>query len=222
MVVALAMLWTAAACAADKEEFSEANQLLFFTDHLEGVAGDTVLHYDYTKLQPVAYSFEDSVSLTIERSAEEGDGAAATVHVQYLSGSRERVLQPFEQATGNPILLLFLQSEAYEMAQRHEGSARHFQNRIKLALENEAEVTPVAVDLDGREVAARRIRIAPYLDDPYRERFIEEAGKVYDITLAEGVPGMIYELRSTIPAAEGDEGETWEVIRFRDDAAADE
>jgi len=217
--VLAAFLWVpvpGAVAAQDGAEFSEANRLLFFTDHLEGVGPRSVLRYDFLKLLPLAESFEDTVELRVARPAKE-DGA--TVQVRYLSGPRERKVPPIENATGNPILLLFLQREASEMAERSGGSARHFQNRIKAALEDNAELTPVSIELDGRQLEGTRIRIAPYLDDPYRARFADEAGKVYDFTLSDDIPGTIYELRSAVPSEDpggtAEARESWDVIRYR-------
>lgn len=216
LAVFLSVPMAGAVAAQDGAEFSEANRLLFFTDHLEGVGPRSVLRYDFLKLQPLAESFEDTVELRVARPAEE-DGA--TVQVKYLSGPRERKVPPIENATGNPILLLFLQREAAEMAERSGGSVRHFQNRIKAALEDNAELTPVSIELDGRQLAGTRIRIAPYLDDPYRARFADEAGKVYDFTLSDDVPGTIYELRSAVPSEDtggtAEARESWDVIRYR-------
>lgn len=206
--------------AEQGEQFSKANRLLFFSDHLQGVREGSVIRYDFIKSQPTAERFQDTVELHISRPAAT---QGATVNFRYLSGPRAREIPPIENATGNPILLLFLQHDAYEMARSSGGSVRHFQNRIKLALEQSAELTPVSLELNGRKVAGTRIRIAPYLDDPYRERFADQAGKVYDFVLSEAVPGGIYALTTTLSAdhAQNDAeraagSEPFEIIRYLD------
>ncbi len=200
---------------AGEQGYSKANRLLFFSDQLQGLAPGSTLHYAFSKAQPADARFEDEIVLHLAKPAQ---GQGLDVRFDYLSGARSKYVPPVEGATGNPILLVFLQHDAYEMSLRSGGSARHFQNLIKQALQDAAQVDSIGLHYSGRTVAATRIRITPYTADSYRVRYPDLAEKSYEFTLADAVPGGVYELKSLVPARSGAgvgaAPSLWEDIRF--------
>ena len=48
---------------------------------------------------------------------------------------------------------------------------------------------------------ALSVRVAPYLADPYRDRFVTESRTEYSFVLSDAVPGMVYQLRAVVPGA---------------------
>lgn len=192
----------AAAETAD-DEFSQANQLLFLENHLDGASGPITYEYRLTKRATKAG--EDDLSEGIRMTSKPGEDAQArNVSFDYDSGDDNNYVRKVPSARGNPVIMMFLQRDVSEMDRLTGGSWRFFQKQVKLALEHESEVETVTVDYDGKQVSAKKIRLMPYQDEdrpqmaPYRD-------KVYEFIVSESIPGEVYEIRTRVPASEGDQ-----------------
>jgi hypothetical protein len=186
----------AAGYPTEEESFSRANTLLFLSDHLASVTTPARLLYDFRKTGTREDGFSDTVEVQFaEALAEDGK----RVEVNFFTGERARPVPAMTVSEGNPIVMLFLQREVNELGRLTGSSWRHFQKQIKLALENDAEVTPVTVTLEGEAIPATRIRIAPYLEDPQRRQFEAFAETRYEFTLSDEVPGFVYEIHAVTP-----------------------
>lgn len=179
--------------ASENEEFSDANNLLFTLDHLGNIATSANLNYHYVKSGTVEPGFEDDIKLDFKpaKSVEERG-----VNIKFFTGDRNRWVPDFNGAKGNPLLTIFLQHDIYEMNRLTDGKWRHFQKRIKLALENNAKIKPVEFEFEGKKYQGKEITIHPYLDDPLNKRFKKYAGKYYTFILSDALPGMLYQIRA--------------------------
>ena len=65
---------------------------------------------------------------------------------------------------------------------------------------------PITINIDGKELSAKKVTIVPYENDPKRKMFEDYADKVYEITVCEELPGMLYEIRTVIPASKKEDG----------------
>lgn len=193
--LAVALLGLPVAQAEDKH--SDAEVLMFETDHLKQITEPTVLQYDFKKDGALESGFEDSVAVNIDKIAEDGK-AVSTI---FLSGAKKIDFPAIDNAAGNPVLLYFLERDIREMERLTGGKPPYFKKRIRLALADTAEVRPIKFSYEGKEIAGREIRITPYADDPLKERFGKYLGKYYLFTLADEVPGGVYQMRAVIPEA---------------------
>jgi hypothetical protein len=187
--------------AATDVEFSDAERLLWVTEQLSNVTSPSRLEYAFTRSGSMGDGFEDSIQLEITRIKDDGMRSA---RVTFLTGERNQYVPPNENTNGNPLLGIYLQGDVYEMNRMTDGHWRYFHRRIKTAFAEAAEVSDVEVDYQGATVAAKRIRISPYADDPKRELFEEYADKTYEFIVSDEIPGYLYSVRTVIPGAEGD------------------
>lgn len=183
---------------AQDEEFSEANQLLFLdNDQITGADRTLVYHYaldKHTTMEDES-DFHDEIAMTARPTGEDG---AKAVSFDYMSGERGKFVRKVDQARGNPVIMVFLQRDVSEMERLTDGHWRYFQKRIKLGLEEDAEVQPATVTFDGREVEAKRITLRPFTEER-RDSMQTYTDKVYQFTLSESVPGKVYEMRTLVP-----------------------
>ncbi|MDH3886629.1 MAG: hypothetical protein OET63_20590 [Desulfobacterales bacterium] len=184
----------------EKETFSRANTELFFTDHLDKVNIPSRLLYDFRKTGTLEEGFSDTVEVRFAGAPAEEE---KQVEIVFFTGERTRAVPPMTVFDGNPVVTIFLQREVNEMGRLTEGSWRHFQKMIKLALENEAEVTEVTVPYGDQASPGLKIRITPYLEDPLRDKFEKFAYRYYEFTLSGDVPGYVYQIRTVDPGNEG-------------------
>jgi hypothetical protein len=188
----------ATSAASAQEPISAAETLLFQTDHLKKVAPPAILSYAFTKTASAESGFEDSVKLRI-RSV---DGAKR-VSVAFFTGERQIAFPEVTGVEGNPVLLCFLERDIHEMQRLTGGKSGYFRKAIRLALARSANVARTRVTYAGRESAAREVTIAPYVDDPLKDRMGKYASKTYVFTLSAAVPGGVYSARTFVPSANG-------------------
>ena len=191
--------------ATEQHDFSQANRLLFMTDHLQGVETPAVLEYAFAhREKDNDRDYDDRVTLNIT------DGAQAGKHVaiDFLSGERHRYMPDVDNARGNPVIMMFLQNDVSTLAQQTGGSWRYFQRRVKFALQDSASVTESTADYGGSEVAVQRIELEPYAEaQGHREKMAEAVKRHYSFVLSDAVPGGVLEMRASTPTADG-RGET--------------
>ncbi|HET9642800.1 MAG TPA: hypothetical protein VFP68_05480 [Burkholderiaceae bacterium] len=199
VLAALAALsWMAGAFGADETNSSsppsEAEQLLFVQPHLSNIEPPRTLHYRYVRTTPRGRT-EDDVTLSFTES---GPHQCCSVHGQYLSGAQALNLPDMAEARSNPVLLYFLEHQVRQLQQRTGGNAAHFRRIARMSIAESATITPGSIQWQGKEVAARTVRVKPYVNDPYRQRFAAEAGTEYSFVLADAVPGAVYQLRAAV------------------------
>jgi hypothetical protein len=209
----LGMLGASAPLLAADNTYSPAEQKVFLDDHMRSLKPPEMLQYDFKKTGSLEQAFEDKVLLSVKSSS---DGKHKAANVSYLSGDRKLDLPATEDVQGNPVILYFLEQDVREMHRRTGGKENYFRKRIRMALAEAAAVRPVAVKINGREIAANEVRIQPYLNDPMRVKFSNFENKIYVFILCDQVPGSVYELRTRVddptPAADGDQAEKLPLI----------
>lgn len=178
-----------------QQEISDAEKRVFMHDHLKNVVGATTLNYQFTKAGALEKGFADQVSVSIKPT---GAGPGKNCHVDFLTGERQyrQLPEVIENATGNPVILAFLERDVSEMKRITKGQPNYYRKRIRMALAQSAEVKPVTIKFSGKEVPGREIFLTPYEDDPARPRYEKFSNKSYTITLSEDIPGGVYKLRS--------------------------
>jgi hypothetical protein len=187
-MVAALLARTAAA-----QPVSQAETLLFETDHLSKLKAPATLLYEFRKFSNVEPAFTDSVQLDVSRS--KGQVHAA---LRFLSGKRTHAMPEIDDAHGNPVLLGFLEHDIDEMRRLTGGAVNYFRKRIRMALSDKAQVTPQRILYQGKTVDAKSVRIQPYLDDPLQARFEKYVRKSYTFVLSDAVPGGLYQVRTSL------------------------
>jgi len=182
------------------EDYSRAERALFMSNHLANVRPPATLQYRYVKGGTMEPGFEDRVTLKLTARA---DRSCCTANANFLSGSRHLTLPEVEAAEGNPVLLYFLERDIREMSRLTKGQSNYFRKRIRMAIYQGAEMRELTLPYRGKGVAARQFTVAPYLDDPLRERFAKLVGKRYTFTLSEAVPGGVLSVATQVDAEGG-------------------
>ena len=201
MALATAAALSSAAPALAAEDYSPAERALFMTNHLAGTKPPTTLRYSFAHSGSEDAAFEDKVAVKLKAAA---GGKCCAAEAEFLTGARRLSLPDLEQAEGNPAVLYFLERDIREMNRLTKGQQNYFRKRIRMAVYQGATMQDVTVDYRGKSVAAREIRIAPYLDDPLRVRFEKYANKTYVFTLSDAVPGGLYAIRTRVAGATPD------------------
>ena len=194
-VLACSAIMLPAQPGAAADDISSAEKALFVTNHLATLKPPTTLRYSFRKSGSLEAGFDDKVSISLRAQA---DGRCCAAAAEFLSGSRRLALPEVESAQGNPVILYYLERDIREMQRLTKGQAAYFRKRIRMAVYQGATMSDVSVSYRGRNVAARQIVVAPYVDDPLRVRFETLAGKRYAFTLSDQVPGGVVSIRSQI------------------------
>jgi hypothetical protein len=174
-------------------EPSQAERLLFMQAHLATVKPPLDLVYDvvHDDNSDPAQSYTDTVTIKLSGDTK---GGCCAVAGEFLSGARAMRLPDIGNASANPLLLYFLEFEVRRLQASSKGQAAHFRRRIRLALVDAAKVKQIEFDRAGRHVQAHEITVSPFVTDPYRVRFEQEATRQYRFVIADDLPGQFAEI----------------------------
>jgi len=202
LLLAAALVGAAPAThAADAQDYSPAEKLLFMSDQLSALRLPATLRYGFRKSGTLEEAFDDRVSVAVKAGA---DGKCCNAGGEFLGGARRVALPEVEGATGNPVLMFFLERDVREMQRLTKGSQGYFRKRIRMAVYGAATVRELPLAYKGQQVKGREVLITPYADDPNRAKFEKLTAKEYRFWLAEAVPGGIYGIRARVPGATPD------------------
>ena len=199
LLAGVAMLSAPAFAAAEKQDISAAEKLLFMTRQLDNVALPATLRYAFRQTGSEEPGFEDTVSVDVV-SRVPGKKQCCKASGEFLTGARSLKLPDIEGAEGNPVVLYFLENDIRTMQRLTKGSQTYFRKRIRMALFNGATVRSVRVTYKGKDIEGQEIVISPFLDDPNRAKFEKYLGKQYRFILSPAVPGGVYGIQTTISA----------------------
>jgi hypothetical protein len=174
---------------------SQAQIALFESDHLKSITQPERLDYAFEH-HGGAGDYVDKVSADIREVHADG---GKDVAVDFLSGEHQMNFPLVTGFHGNPLLMYFLEHDVAEMKEATGGATTYFRNRIRRAFFDGAETHPVEVTVAGQKQSATEIVIAPYRNDPLIEKFPGVADKTYRFVLSDAVPGMIYQISTSIP-----------------------
>lgn len=185
----------------DAETFSPANTVLFASNHMQRVKPDQALVYDLQQSGTMVETMKDTITLKL--AAKDNHTEA---NVEFMTGERKRWTPAFTDPKGNPVLMLFLQTDIHDMERTNGGQWRHFQKYIKLALE-QADVKDTTFLYAGKTLHGKEVSIQPYANDPEKDRFINPAfiKKQYEFIISDQVPGGLYKIATDVPGASADQ-----------------
>ena len=184
-------------------EFADAEVKLWLDNHLKNIDSPGRLYYDFVKSGSYERGFSDSVYLDILKVNEDGSKDA---DLEFFTADRQQNARRdnLDGIRGNPVLVVYMQGDVYEMNRLTNGSWRYFQKRIKSAFAEGAKIEPVTFEYDGAQVTGEKISITPFINDPRRRQFAEFAPKLYEFVLSDQVPGKLYQIKTVIPAGSPD------------------
>ncbi|MEM1383490.1 MAG: hypothetical protein AAGG06_07570 [Pseudomonadota bacterium] len=197
--------------AGSADTGATALDLLFSTPHLAALEEGAELRYRHQRRSSIAGAIGQDHDRLITlakgdpRAREEG---AVTVTMD--ADGAPRILDPFRGVTGNPILLVFLESSVSAISRATGGSPFYLRNRVRERLRTGLSETGQAGSDGGRVLSMR-----PFAGDRNAGRLGDFVDLEYRFTLSENAPGMFLSLSALMP--EGTEPAYFEEITLEDD-----
>jgi hypothetical protein len=182
--------------APETAPLTPAQTIIFNTPHLKDITGPTTLNYRFERKSAFKDGFTDDVKVNIDRILEDG---SKDVSFDFFSGDRNRPYPPVERFKGNPIIMVFLQRDAWEMARLLRGDANYFRNQVRNGFLDAAEVTDVEVQTANGPVKAQKVTLRPFLHDRNAYHMGPNTRKGYEFTLSPEIPGQVYMIRTFVP-----------------------
>ncbi len=179
-------LLLAALLAAPVAHAGEALDLLFDTPHLATLEQGETVRYAHARRSAPALGLGPDVEevVTLTRT-----GAAASEVTLAAGGAAEGAARtiPFDGLSGNPVLMVFLESVVRATSEATGGGTFYLRNRVKDALRG------ARAGEDGV------IAFRPFAADPNRGRLGAFADIEFTVTVDERAPGMLRALRAETP-----------------------
>jgi hypothetical protein len=204
------------ACAAPAPAAETVAQHVFDAGPLADVQEPTAFRYRFEMqgetIQPAYHSHVDMDVREID-----ADGGKK-VFFDMFEGANRRQFGPMAAKDQNPLVIVFLQRDVSQMGNLTGGSPNYFQQQVRKAFNDPAEVEAIEVPVGDRKIRATRLVIKPFRDDPNIARFPKFKDKAYEFVVADEVPGGIYRLASrTTDPGDGhvilEESVTFEEVR---------
>lgn len=194
-LAALALPCTIVRAEDSPNDFSAAERALFMTDRFAKLRPPMTLRYEFHRTGSLEPGFDDKGSIALTAQA---NGRCCVATGDFLSDEHKVVLPPVDDATGNPVMLYFLERDVREMERLTKGKQAYFRKRIRMAIYQGAQQRAVMLRYRGKQVAGQEFTISPYVDDPNRARFEQLSNKRYVFTMSDAVPGGVYAIRALI------------------------
>ena len=136
---------------------------LIFADRGPWALGDLQLEWQLDHQGPESPAFQQirNGRLTLAETTDPSDGQPL-LEMRQTAGDGTRVVGRFPVSAGDPVVVVFLENTARDMAMLTGGSPFYIRNRIKDALANAAP--PVS------GASGFTVELQPFADDPNRDR----------------------------------------------------
>lgn len=191
VIAALSLLWAGGAAA------ETVTAKLFDATPMRSIGEPTKLHYRYEMSgSSIGRPFTSSIDVDVREVAADG---SKKVWMDLFEGENARHFGPVEAKGQNPLVLVFLQRDVHQMGTLTGGAAGYFQQQLRRSFNAEADTAPVQVSADGQDRTATRLTIRPFEADPKIDRFPKFRQKSYEFTVADWVPGGIWQLSAITP-----------------------
>jgi hypothetical protein len=181
-----------------------ASDLLFETQDWQAVPPHATLLYRYQRMSNLASErvrgFSDTIRLLVTPGAAAG---ARNVQVEMFPATQRRPSGPFDDVTGNPILVLFLEQHLQTLAAALGANPRYLRNAIRTGLREKASVSPITATYWADQVPAWRVETQPFVEDSHRDRMHGLDTLNYSLVTSELVPGRILSIDVKAVTADG-------------------
>lgn len=188
-----------ARAAAPADAAPSAADILFERPNLKNLkVGDLVDYsYSFSTADPALFGpgVTDDVKFKVVGA---GSADQRSLDVEFFSGDRRRAAGPFDDVSSNPILILMLEEHLQRLAAVFQANPRYMKTAIRLALRQ-------ASAKQDSTTGGWTIEVAPFRDDPHKDRMHGLDALVYHFSAAPQTPG---EISAIDIAARDDKGTT--------------
>ena len=180
-------------------------KLLFDTPYLEQLKLPSSLTYTYKHqaADPKQFGKPFTDTIAVDLSKPDNPSHVNSVSMRIFTGQRARALGPNVNMKGNPIIMIFLERDLWEMKRRVGGEPIFYRNKIRRALRDKATVEKIDVSFAGKTVPGHKVTITPFADETQNRRLARFLKKRYEFVVADAVPGGFVAVRSSVPPEDG-------------------
>ena len=193
-------------------DLNEAQKLIFFKDHLQGVTKGSQLSYNFTS-RTDKQRFQDKIIIRVTNIVSQGK---RDLEFDFLSGENHIDFTPAKSYTGNPVIIHFLERDISLMSKDTGGWNGYFRNRIRNSFRKPAQMDEITFDFNGKMVKGTEIVVTPFVGDPNSNNFKLYANKRYEFLFSDKVPGGIFRIRTQVLSENGEQTLIDENMTFKE------
>ena len=174
--------------------------LLFKDGTLDHLARDEQIVYERDVLNAAKpeSGAHNTGQIRLRISSEDETMAALMFH----KDEKFRRMGEFPASVGNPMIMVFYESVVRDMAETAGGSPYYIRNRVKEALIEPSMVEEGEATFNGETIPTKTIRLAPFKDDPNRDRMRGFGDLELSVTMSEAVPGWYLAFEAAVADAQ--------------------
>ncbi len=193
-------------------ELNQAQLLIFYKDHLQGVTKGSRIDYGFSSATKDADSYSDKIEVTVTDVVAEGK---RNMEFNFLSGPHHIDFSPAKAYTGNPVLIHFLERDISQMAQYTGGSSGYLRNRIRDSFKQPKQVHAVKIDFQGKQLDGTEVVVTPFVSDPNADNLKLYVNKRYEFIFSDQIPGGIYKIHTAVTDDSGESVLIDEEMKFQ-------
>lgn len=191
--------------AADKQhdkgpgyKYNEAESLIFGLSHMDNVDFGHTLKYSFERKGVFGDDFKDRIEMDVSKGEGENNKSVA---FHFFSGKHRRPYPPFGFVSANPLLTLYFNKDAWDLARKikAKGTANFLRNRVVDGISKVKKVETAECSYDGKKHAAKKISFRPFFGNESSHHLVHYALTEYQITISETIPGGVCEITSVVP-----------------------
>ncbi len=206
-VTALAMcLVSAPAAFADA-----ALDRIFDSEQMKTVDTGQRISFTHTRLGIDPQKMPPLDDRVIDVAVREDTSNGRQINVSLTEGERSRDLDAFSGDSGNPVLMIFLESVTKSVANASGGSPFYIKNRITDAFRRGTELAETEVEIGDETINAARSSYSPFALEQNKARLGAFANFEISFVTSKDVPGRIVELIA-VADPEDEEGYREQII----------
>ena len=184
------------AIANAEDSYSEAQELLFATQHLQNINDAATLYYDFTQSGIETTKIDDKVTIEITNVQKHG---GKDVEIMFLSGEQEREYMGVKNFRSNPVIMFFLQWDVEKMGENSDVSQHYFRHVIRNAFVDKAQSKDVTLSYGEGNLSGKQIILEPFKMEQDTVKYQKLMSKRYEFTVSDLIPGGIYSIKTIIP-----------------------
>lgn len=166
-----------------------ASERMFATDVLNSTESHSTIVYAHDRIGLAQDGLRPIADGTLRLNVEDGAAGARKTSLEMGTADQLRLIGKYSEASGNPVLPIFLESTLGVMSRITGGSPFYIRNRMKEALGAADQISPGKADWAGQSVKTEEIVIKPFATDAKRDRMGAFADMEFRFVMSQAVPG---------------------------------
>ncbi len=171
-----------------------ALERIFDSEQMKTVNTGQRINFTHTRIGIDPEKMPPLADRVIQVAVTEDSAVGRQLSVSLTEDGRSRNLDAFSGDSGNPVLMIFLESVTKSVAKASGGSPFYIKNRITDAFRRGTELAKTEIEIGDKTIEATRSSYSPFALEQNKARLGDFANFEISFVTSKDVPGRIVEM----------------------------